>query len=131
MKLWKNILVFPMAGIYLTAGTLHFLRPDVFLDILPPYLPWHAALVYLSGAAEIILGLLVLIPAARAYAAWGLIALLIAVFPANIHMAVNPRDFPDIPAWGLCLRLPVQFLLIAWAWWYTRPEASNNRDAKT
>ncbi len=115
MRLLKSILLIPMAGIYLAAGVLHFVRPEVFVRIVPPYLPWHTALVYASGAAEVILGVLVLVPATRRYAAWGIIALLIAVFPANVHMAANMQDFPGIPAWGLYLRLPVQLLLIAWA----------------
>ena len=86
---------------------------------MPPYLPWHYALVIVSGIAEIVLGIGLLIPQTSTYAAWGLILLLIAVFPANLHMAMNPDLFPTIPAFALWVRLPLQGLLILWAYWYT------------
>ena len=87
-----------------------------------PYLPWHLFLVYLSGLAEITLGGLLLVPRLKRLAAWGLIALLIAVFPANIHMAVHPDLFPEISAAMLWARLPVQAFLVAWAYVYTRDD---------
>src|SRR4051812_28797425 len=97
--------------------------------MVPPYLPAPWTLVYVSGACEFVLGALVLVPATRRLAAWGLVALLIAVFPANVHMAVHHLGFVDAPAWlpqptpiGLWLRLPVQALLVAWAWSFTRVE---------
>ena len=89
------------------------------MRIVPPVLPFPLFLVYLSGVFEIILGVTLLIPAFTRYAAWGLIALLIAVFPANIYMALNPQLFPDISLPLLYLRLPFQFVLIAWAYWLT------------
>ena len=114
----KRGLLWLMAAFYFGAGLAHFQNPEFYVQIMPPYLPWHRALVYLSGSAEMMLGLAVLIPETRRYAAWGVILLLIAVFPANIHAAVDDVSGTGIGAW---LRLPFQAVFIAWAWWYTRP----------
>jgi len=84
-------------------------------------LPWQLALVRISGIAEIRLGLLLLFQRCLVLAAWGLIALLIAVFPANIHMALHAELYTYVSPIGLWLRLPLQFVLIGWAYWYTRP----------
>lgn len=89
---------------------------------MPPYLPWHLELVYLSGLLEILLGAMLLIPRYTTLSAWGLIALLIAVFPANIHMALNSDQYPSMSPLVLWLRLPLQGVLIAWAYWFTRTE---------
>jgi uncharacterized membrane protein len=110
------------AAFYTTAGFLHFLRPAMYLKIMPPYVPWHGAMVYLSGAAEILGGLALLIPSVRRAAALGLVALLIAVFPANIYMATNPIEagaggLPSVALWG---RLLLQPLLIWWVLWCTK-----------
>ena len=107
---------------YVLAGINHFINPAFYLDIMPPYLPWHGPLVFLSGVAEVALGALVLVPRWSALAAWGLILLLVAVFPANLHMALNPERYPDIAPMALWLRLPLQGVLILWAWWHTRRE---------
>jgi|SRR6185436_11515649 len=109
---------------FVLAGVNHFVSPAFYLNIMPPYLPWHLALVYISGIAEIGLGLLLLFRRWAVVAAWGLIALLVAVFPANLHMAMHPNLYPSLPPLGLWLRLPIQGVLIAWAYWYTRPEAA-------
>lgn len=101
------------------AGLNHFIDHAFYLKIMPPYLPWHLLLVYLSGLLEIALGILLLIPKFTHIAAWGLIALLIAVFPANIHMAVNHELFPEYRAMTLWLRLPLQVVLMAFSYWYT------------
>lgn len=77
-------------------------------------------MVVVSGLAEIILGIALAIPVLTRAAAWGVIALLIAVLPANIHMAANPELYPSIPAAALWIRLPIQGILIIWALWYTR-----------
>lgn len=90
------------------------------MRMMPPYLPWHLFFVYLSGLAEIALGLLLLVPRFDRLAAWGLIALLVAVFPANVHMAIRPELFPEFHTVLLWFRLPVQAVLIAWAYWYTK-----------
>jgi uncharacterized membrane protein len=107
---------------FAAAGVNHFANPDFYVGIMPPYLPWHAELVFWSGVAEAVLGLLAL-PARTAPAAgWGLVALLVAVFPANIHMALHPELFPHFPAWLLLARLPLQGVFIWWAYRWTRPE---------
>jgi uncharacterized membrane protein len=92
----------------------HFVNPAFFMAIMPPYLPWHRELVLLSGVAEVVLGGLVLPTRTRRLASWGLIALLVAVFPANVHMALNPELFATIPSWLLWARLPLQGVM---GWW--------------
>lgn len=126
--LWTGaVLVYLMGLVYVGAGISHFTSPGFFRQIVPPMFPSPAALVAISGVAEIGLGVLVMLPAARRMAAWGIIALLVAVFPANVYMAITNLQLVDPPAWmgqpsqlGLWLRLPVQFLLMYWAWRYTR-----------
>jgi uncharacterized membrane protein len=108
------------AGIFVFSGVNHFLHPEVYLQIMPPYLPLHRELVYVSGAFEVALGILLLAPKTSRFAAWGLIALLVAVFPANIFMATHPEQYPDLYPFLLWLRLPLQGVLVAWAWAYTR-----------
>jgi len=105
------------------AGVNHFIAPEPYVAMVPSVLPAPWALVYISGIAEIAGGLGLILPATRRLAAWGLIALFLAVFPANINMAVNdlPLGTRQLPAWALWGRLPLQLVLIAWAFWYTRP----------
>jgi uncharacterized membrane protein len=111
-----------MGGLYLFAGTLHFVATSRYLQIMPPYLPAPRALVLVSGAAEMAggLGVLVPVPAIRTSAAWGLIALLVSVVPANVEMALHPERLTGIPGWALWIRLPLQLPLLWWAWHYTR-----------
>jgi uncharacterized membrane protein len=120
MYIFKLVMKWLFASIFLTAGTLHWLRPEFFVKVMPPYLPWHLQLVYISGVFEIVLGVMLLIPKCQVLAAWGLIAYLIAVFPANINMALNASDYPQFPAALIWLRLPLQGVLIVWAYWFTR-----------
>jgi uncharacterized membrane protein len=120
MRKFHLVLLWLLGLFMVAAGINHFVSPDFYLSIMPPYLPWHRELVFLSGVCEVVLGVLVLIPRCTALAAWGIIALLIAVFPANIHMAVHPEQYPDIRPWLLWLRLPLQGVFIAWAYWFTR-----------
>jgi uncharacterized membrane protein len=107
---------------FVAAGVMHFVSPGFYMKIMPPYLPYQRTLVLLSGGIEIALGVLLLIPDTSRWAAWGLIALLIAVFPANIYMYKNAKEFSISPL-ILFLRLPLQGLLILWAYAYTRPRA--------
>ena len=122
----KTISLWLMAAFYVSAGVNHFRAPEFYLPIMPPYLPWHLELVYLSGVAEILCGVGLLIPRTRVLAAWATIALLVAVFPANLHVALNNVPMAGrtegLGIWNW-VRLPFQFLFIAWAWWYTREEA--------
>jgi len=130
MSRTKTVLLWTMGIFYVAAGSLHFTRPEFYVPMMPTYLPAHLALIYLSGLAEVALGMAVLVPATRVPAAWGLILLLIAIFPANVHIALH-----NVPVFGAqegagiwnFVRLPVQGLLIAWAWWYTGPSVIADR----
>lgn len=102
--------------LFTLAGFWHFARPDVYLKIMPPWLPWHLEMVYLSGVVEIAGGALLLFDRTRRLGSLTLIALLIGVFPANIYMAIRADLFPNIPYALLLLRLPLQAVLIFWVW---------------
>jgi uncharacterized membrane protein len=122
----QTIAVVLAALFYIGAGSLHFLRPEFYLKIMPPYIPWHLAMVRISGFFEIAGGAGLLVPPTRRAAAWGLVALLIAVFPANIYMATNPLEAGAAamaPAlrWG---RLPLQVLFAWWLLWCTRTRSA-------
>jgi uncharacterized membrane protein len=118
----QKVFVLLAAAFYVFAGVQHFRDPEFYLKIVPPKLPWREAAVYVSGVAEIAGGVGLLIPGLRRAAAWGLVALLIAVFPANIYMAVHQVQATtwNVPALLLWLRLPVQGLLIWWVLWSTK-----------
>jgi uncharacterized membrane protein len=109
-----------------TAGIGHFVNPEFFLKIMPPYLPFHRELVYLSGLFEIALGISLLIPWLSQLAAWGIVALLIAVFPANIYLYQNQEIVPASPTVHF-LRMILQALLIFWACCYTKKENAVER----
>ena len=115
-----------LAAFFVVAGALHFIRPRSYEAIMPPQLPMHREAVYVSGVAEILGGLAVLDERTRPAARWWLIALLAAVFPANVHMALNPEqirglDLDRIPQWALWARLPLQAAAVVWVWRATRP----------
>jgi uncharacterized membrane protein len=122
MSTTKRVLLWIMGIFYTFAGIMHFLRPDAYMPMMPPYLPWHLGLIYLSGLAEVLVGVGVLIPGTRRIAAWATILLLIAILPANIHIALY-----NVPVFGAAegagifnwIRIPFQGVLILWAWWYT------------
>ncbi|MEQ9366087.1 MAG: DoxX family protein [Leptospirales bacterium] len=120
MHLLKKIGLYMMATLYTLAGVMHFVRPEFFMRIMPPYLPFHLAIVYISGAAEIVLGIGLLIPRYRKLAAWGVILLLIAVFPANVYHYTSGGAGMEISQGMLIGRLFFQAVLIAWACVYTR-----------
>lgn len=102
---------------FVVAGVNHFLNPQVYVGMIPPYLPYPEMLNLVSGAAEVAGGVGILIPRLRWLAAWGLVALLIAIFPANLHLALNGWAAHDIPRWVLWARLPLQAVFIAWVYW--------------
>lgn len=116
----KEVLRWLLAALFLFAGVSHFLRPQFYEPMVPPYLPAAHLLVVISGIAEIILGVLLLVRRSSRMAAWSLIALLVAVSPANIHMAMHPELFPQFHPAALWIRLPLQLVLMAWAYWFTR-----------
>jgi uncharacterized membrane protein len=109
-----------MAAIYLVAGVLHFTRFRFFRWIMPPWVPFPTAVVYWSGVVEIILGITLLIPATRSIAAGVLMVFLVLIFPANIYMAVGEKFRKKISPIALWLRLPLQGLLIWWAYQYVK-----------
>lgn len=106
-----------LAVLFVGAGVMHFVRPEPFEQIVPPVLPAKRTLVFVSGVAEILGGMGLLFRRTRRVASWGLVALLAAVFPANIYMAVAAERFAHLaPAWALWARLPLQPVLMAWVW---------------
>jgi uncharacterized membrane protein len=121
----KPVMRWLLILLFLTAGIAHFVRPQAFVAVMPPYLPWHLELVYLSGAIEIVLAMLLILPRTRRFASWGMMGLLVAVFPAHIHAAMNPETLPIVPTAVIWLRMPFQAVLIAWAWWFTKSNSSS------
>jgi uncharacterized membrane protein len=115
---WRGILAVSMV----LAGILHFVQPEPFIRIVPGFLPAPAVLVYTSGAIEVLLGLGLLVSATRRVSAWGLFILFIAVYPANLNMAFNSIKIDGVPDawWFHAIRLPFQFVLLAWAYGLTR-----------
>ena len=111
-----------MSVFYIVAGINHFIHPLFYKKIMPPYIPWHMPMIYASGIIEILLGILLIPFATRRLAAWGIIFLLIAIFPANINMMLNYLDEKDPDLWITVLRLPLQILLIWWAYTFTKKE---------
>ena len=110
-----------LAVFFVVAGVNHFRTPEIYFGMMPPWLPWPAALNAIAGGAEILGGVGLLVPQTRRLAGGGLIALLIAVFPANVHVALEGRmpgtDFSPLVLWA---RLPFQAVFVAWVWWVAR-----------
>lgn len=127
MRTFKLILKYLLGFLFILAGLNHFINPDFYLKIMPPYLPWHLFLVYVSGFFEVFLGAALLIKRSARLAAWGLIALLVAVYPANIHMALNPDLYPEYNRTALWVRVLFQMVLIAWVYWYTRRDTHESK----
>lgn len=125
MKKLRRPLLYLLSLNLCGAGFMHLLSPDFFVAIIPPGLPNPEWLNLLSGLAEIILGVYLLEPRTRVFAAWGAIALAIAVFPANVNMALENIG-PGGPGTGTPLanyiRLPFQVIFVLWAWWFTQPD---------
>jgi uncharacterized membrane protein len=120
MRLTKSISKFILSIFMISAGVMHFANPEFFIRIMPPYLPLHKELVLISGVCEILLGVLLLIPKFSPLAAWGIIALLIAVFPANVYLYQHQEILPASQITHL-LRLLLQGVFILWAYWHTTP----------
>jgi uncharacterized membrane protein len=115
-----------MACIYFVAGINHFLNPHSYMKIMPSWLPFSEELIFVSGAIEIVCALLLLPSFSRKLAAWSIIVLLIAIFPANIQMSINYYEENNPYFLFTLLRLPLQFLLIWWAYQYTKPAATKH-----
>ncbi|MFC7028213.1 hypothetical protein ACFQJ5_12530 [Halomicroarcula sp. GCM10025324] len=122
---FKGPLLYVMGPLYVVAGLLHFVVPELYVQVVPPMFPAALALVYLSGLAEVAVGIGVLLRPTRRYAAWATIALLVAIFPANVYMATSGVVVDGVPGGGApsefvrWARLPLQGVLILWAYWYT------------
>ncbi|KQS31095.1 hypothetical protein [Dyadobacter sp. Leaf189] len=119
----RNFSLYAMAFVYIFAGVMHFVKAELFLGIVPEFLPAPLAIVYISGICEFAFGSMLLYPKTRNAAAWLIILLLIAVFPANIKMAMDYQQQQNSHLWIALLRLPLQFVLIWWAWLYTNHAA--------
>ena len=116
----KTLSIIIMTLFYIMAGTNHFINQDWYVRIVPPILPFKTVIVYISGILEIILGTLLIFPKTRFIAGWGLILLLVAVYPANIYVALTNGEVMDttpLIAWG---RLPFQFVFIGLAYWHSK-----------
>ena len=109
-----------MSLLYVAAGINHFWHTQTYMDIMPAYIPMPLSMVYISGVAEILLGILLIPKLTRRFAAWGIIFLLIAVFPANVEMMLNFLHENKPGLWLTILRLPLQIILIIWAHTYTK-----------
>jgi uncharacterized membrane protein len=120
MKRIKPISKYLLAIFMIVAGTMHFVNSGFFLKIVPPYLPFHRELVVASGICEILLGVLLLVPKCSPLAGWGIMALLVAVFPANVYLYQHQDILPATPIIHL-LRLLLQGVFILWAFSHTRP----------
>ena len=125
----RTIFRWLLAAFFIVAGINHFRDPEPYRLMMPPWLPGPGLLIYASGVAEILGGVGVLVPAARRFAGWGLIILLAAVFPANLHMAMHSVQLPGLPApaWALWARLPLQPVLMAWVWWVSLAPRRDDR----
>lgn len=118
VKTFATIIRILTAGLFVSVGVLHFVRPGPFVQIVPPYIPAPELMVYISGVFEVLGGIGLLVPKTRRLAGWGLIALVIVVFQANIYMLVEEVYLPGMPhskalLWG---RMPFQFLFLAMIW---------------
>ena len=116
----KKVSLYLLSFFYVVAGLNHFINPDMYLKMIPPWLPAHDALNLLSGAAEMLLGMMLIRGEVRSMAAWGIILLLIAIFPANLYMFTQGGAAYGVPDWVLLVRLPLQLLLAGWAYLHTK-----------
>jgi len=110
--------LYAMGGLYFIAGIMHFVKPRMYQRIMPNYMPKHKLLVFLSGVAEIILGVSICIPATKDLAVYGIITMLLIFLPVHFHMLFGKNAAMGLPKWALILRIPLQFVLIFWAYTY-------------
>ena len=119
----KKTFLYILSGSYILAGIMHYVMPEFYIRIMPPYFSAPAFWVYLTGAIEIGLGLMVLVPKLQVRAAWGIVALLIAFLPVHVFMLQNSEQFADLgPEIGLWMRFPMQAVMIGFAWWFTQDD---------
>jgi uncharacterized membrane protein len=109
-----------MGTMYIVAGTIHFIKPRIYMRIMPRYLPGHKLLVFLSGLAEIFLGFLLFSPETKNLAIYGIILMLVVFLLVHFYMLSSEKAAAGIPKWALILRIPLQFFLMYWAWYYLK-----------
>ena len=126
----KSICLFVLVFLYISVGVKHFTNPKYFLAIMPPYIPYHKLMVYLSGALEIVFALMMIFKKSRFYGCWGIIFLLIAVFPANIYLYNSeiPQNILSISKHEALIRLPYQLPLLLFAFWHSKEKSSIRLD---
>ena len=126
----KALCLFVLSFLYITVGVKHFTNPGYFLAIMPPYIPYHKFMVYLSGLLEIVFALMMIFKKTRFYGCWGIILLLIAVFPANIYLYDSeiPQNTLSVTKHEALIRLPYQFPLLLFAFWHSKKESSIRLD---
>jgi uncharacterized membrane protein len=107
-----------MGAVYIVAGIIHFIKPQMYMRIMPRYLPAHKPLVFLSGLAEIFLGFLLFFSETKDLAIYGIILMLLVFLLVHFYMLSSKKAGADIPKWALILRIPLQFFLMYWAWFY-------------
>ena len=107
-----------MAAMYIFAGIMHFVKPKMYMRIMPRYLPNHRLLVILSGIAEVLLGIGLCFEATKAIAIYGIVVMLIIFLLVHFYMLSGEKASAGIPKWILILRIPLQFGLMYWSWWY-------------
>ncbi len=120
-----------IALFFIAGGIAHFVVADFFIMAMPDYLGYHKELVIISGVFEILGAIGILVPQTRLLAGYGLLALIVAVYPANVNMALHPEKFKDIPELFLYIRLPFQILFIWFVWWAIAPERKKSQHAIT
>src|SRR4051794_7022520 len=114
----KDVSLYIMVVAYIIAGCFHFIQPKFYRRMMPKWIPWHMPVIYISGVCEIVLAVLLLHHTTRNVAARSLIVMLILIFPANVQMMLNFQRKKSPYLWITILRLPLQPVLIWWAWWY-------------
>lgn len=118
----KKLGLYALSAMFIFTGVTHLLKPDVFVKIIPPFLPFPFAIALLTGVAELCLAIGLLPEKTRPLTAWATVIFLICIFPANIYMyVIRETAFPELPTWVVLIRLPLQLVLIGWAYLYTRP----------
>ena len=110
--------LYVMGAMYIVAGMIHFIKPRMYMRIMPRYLPAHKTLVLLSGLAEIFLGFLLFFPVTKDLAIYGIMLMLVIFLLVHFYMLSSKKAGAGIPNWVLILRIPLQFFLIYWAWFY-------------
>lgn len=120
----KRISLYVMSTLYFLAGINHFIHPDFYIHIMPHWIPYHPEMIAISGVFEILFSLMLLFPKTRNLGAWGIILMLLVFFAVHIQMLVDWNMETSPPKWVLILRIPIQFVLLWWAYGFTNRKAT-------